>query len=640
MSFLAELKRRNVFRMAGLYLVVAWLVVQVAETLLPAFDVPGWVLRAIILLLAIGFVPALVFSWIYELTPEGLKRDAEVTAAGSIAPQTARRMDRMIIVVLLLALGYFAVDKFLLAPGQGASESPASMASVATQDQAVSSPASATQGVPESGIPESGTAVPAASIAVLPFLNLSTDAENGFFADGISEELLNVLAGIEGLKVASRTSSFSFKGKDTAIPEIARQLEVRHVLEGSVRKQGPRVRITAQLIDASSDAHLWSKTFDRDLVDIFEVQEEIAQAITGELETILGKREVAVTASTADLEAYQDFLRGRARFQARDELLAAIDDLGRAVEKDPAFGEAWIYLAATWLVAPGYHVESEVRAAEAIMNTRLALAKAEALLPQHPVVLALRGQLKESEGDLVGALQMLEASSALSLQDSTPMMWRGLVLLRTGYVAEAVGVLEAARRQDPLAGINNGYLAIAYLSSGQYEKAEASARTGLAQGWDAALAVVAYDLAARGERGRAVALWDEITAASTSISGAATPREWRELLLDPSRTELLAELDVDGSTTNIEINIAIRRFDRVLDLAERILQQDRDDRRRQWWLRSAWLPSSRELREHPRFLALANNLGIVRMWETRGYPPGCRRVREAGGDHLDCGTPP
>jgi adenylate cyclase len=634
MKLLAELKRRNVIRMAGLYLVGAWLAVQVAATLLPVFEAPGWVMKVLVALLAAGFVAALVFSWVYELTPEGLKRDADVSHAESIAPQTARRMDRMIIVVLLLALAYFGLDRFVLAPGQGPSEVTGSAAPVAAGDQSLPESAPATAAAVEPLLP-----VPAASIAVLPFVNMSTDAENGFFADGISEELLNVLAGIEGLKVASRTSSFSFKGKDTAIPEIARQLEVRHVLEGSVRKQGTRVRITAQLIDASSDAHLWSKTFDRDLVDIFKVQEEIAQAITGELEAILGKRIVAVTASTADLEAYQDFLRGRARFHARDELLAAIDELGRAVAKDPAFAEAWIYLAATWLVAPGYHDESEVGVAKAIANTRSALAKAEALLPQHPMVLALRGQLKENEGDFIAALEMLEHSSALSLQDSNPMMWRGLLLLRTGYIAEAVTVLEAARKQDPLAGINNGYLAIAYLSAGQSEKAEATARAALAQGWRPALRVVAYDLAARGERERAVALLDEITAADPPLEGAAPAPDWRALLLDPARTQALAELDVDDQTTIIEIFIAIRRLDKVLDLAESILQQDRDDQRRQWWLRSAWLPSTLALREDPRFFALATRLGIVTMWEARGYPPGCMRVAAPGGDHLECVGP-
>ncbi len=620
MSFLAELKRRNVIRMAGLYVVGAWLVVQVAETLLPIFGTPDWVLKALVVLLAIGFIPALVFSWIFELTPEGLKRESEIPPDASVTPQTARRMDRTIIVVLLLALGYFAFDKFVL--GEMGSGS-------LSQDRREAPPA----GLAGESEPDP---VSAASIAVLPFVNMSTDVENGFFADGISEELLNVLAGIDGLKVASRTSSFSFKGKDTPIPEIARQLDVRHVLEGSVRKQGQRVRITAQLIHAGTDGHLWSKTYDRDLVDIFKVQEEIAQAITGELEGLLGKRQVAVTASTADFEAYQSFLRGRARFHARDALLAAVEDLSGAVARDPAFADAWVYLAATWMVAPGYLDETELAVAEALTQTRAALARAEALVPRHPMVLAVRAQQLEADGDFTGAIALLETAAASGAQDSNPMLWHGLVLLRSGYVEEATAVLERARTLDPLAGINNGYLALAYLSDGRNAEAEATARRALAQGWSPAMSVIIYDLAARGERERAVALWDELV--PEDLVGKQTERAQllRALLRDPSAGGASIDADTDDRTIDIETFIALGRFDRMLDLAEQVQKLDRSDRRRHWWLRSAWLPSTLALREQPRFFAFAEEIGMVRVWETRRYPDGCTRVAAAGGDHLDC----
>jgi TolB-like protein len=603
-GFLSELKRRNVIRMAGLYLVGAWLVVQVAATLLPVFGAPEWVMKVLVGLLAFGFLAALVFSWIYELTPDGLKRDGEVAATQSIAPQTARRMDRMLLVVMALALGYFALDKFVLVPAR--------VASTAVVASEVAAPAAE------------------ASIAVLPFVNMSTDVENGFFADGISEELLNVLAGIDGLKVASRTSAFSFKGKDTPIPEIARQLDVRHVLEGSVRKQGQRVRITAQLIHAGSDGHLWSETYDRDLTDIFKVQEEIAQAIAGELEGILGQRQVAVAASTANLDAYQSFLKGRARFHAREDLLAAIDDLSGAVKQDPDFAEAWIYLAATWGVVPGY---SDVDAARAQTETRAALERAQALAPEHPMVLAIRAQFLELEGDLPGALALLEDSAASSSQDSNPMMWRGTLLLRSGYIDEAIAVLESAQKQDPLAGINNGYLAFAYLSAGQNQKAEASARKAWSQGWRIALPVIVYDMAARGERERAVALWDEFFTPHVPAENAERNAAWKEVLGNPE-SKALDAMNIDPVATSIESGIAVSRFDRMLDEAEQFLKQARDDQ--QWWLRSAWLPSTLGLREQPRFFAIAEDLGMVRMWETRGYPGGCTRVESSDGDHLDC----
>ena len=212
----------------------------------------------------------------------------------------------------------------------------------------------------------------------------------------------------------------------------------------------------------------WSETYDRDLTDIFKVQEEIAQAITNELQGILGKRQVAVAASTDNLDAYQGFFRGRARFHSRNDLLAAIDDLSSAVKQDPDFAEAWIYLAAAWFVAPGYHSEDEVKAAKAKAESRAALKRAEALAPEHPMVLAIRGQFLEAEGDLIGALEVLEASAASGAAGFEPDYVAGwAVAAQRLHQRSHTADLERAQKQDPLAGINNGYLAFAYLSAGQ-----------------------------------------------------------------------------------------------------------------------------------------------------------------------------
>src|SRR5512146_868669 len=237
MSVFSELKRRNVIRMAGLYLVGSWLIVQVASTVLPAFDVPAWALRALIIVLAIGFVPALIFSWVFELTPAGLKRDAEVNLEASIAPQTARRMDRVIFVVLALALAYFAIDKFVLAPRR----------EVALAAAGAQSPAKAGQ---------AGRA--SKSIAVLPFENMSPDPDNAYFASGMQEMILTKLANIGELKVISRTSTEKYRSHPDDLKTIARQLGVATVLEGSVQKAGNSVLINVQLIDADSDTHLWA----------------------------------------------------------------------------------------------------------------------------------------------------------------------------------------------------------------------------------------------------------------------------------------------------------------------------------------------------------------------------------------------
>src|SRR5262245_5474230 len=242
-NFFSELKRRNVIRAAGLYLVGAWLTVQVAGTVLPMFGAPEWLPRTIVILLVIGFVLAVIFSWVFELTPQGLKREEEVAPGQSITPKTGRQMDRIIIVVLVLALGYFAFDKFVLTPKREA-------ALVAT-----ASPN------------ESKSVINEKSIAVLPFENRSRDPDNAYFADGIQDEILTRLAKIADLKVISRTSTQHYKSAPENLPEIAKQLGVAHIVEGSVQKSGDSVRVNVQLIKAANDSHLWADTFDRKLTD-------------------------------------------------------------------------------------------------------------------------------------------------------------------------------------------------------------------------------------------------------------------------------------------------------------------------------------------------------------------------------------
>ena len=265
MTLIAELKRRNVIRMAGLYLVGAWLLTQVAGTVLPMFGAPAWLPRTVVILLALGFVPALVFSWVFEMTPEGIKRDADVSPEKSFASHTAQRMNRLIVATLVLAVIYFCVDKFVLAPRRDAV-----LVASTTQVAEAQATTKASQKARDN------------SIAVLPFVNMSADAGNQYFSDGISEELLNVLVRVDGLSVASRTSSFAYRDKSISSLAIARELGVDHLLEGSVRKSGNKVRITAQLIDAVHDRHLWSETYDRELTDIFAIQEEIANAIASQ----------------------------------------------------------------------------------------------------------------------------------------------------------------------------------------------------------------------------------------------------------------------------------------------------------------------------------------------------------------------
>lgn len=599
-----ELRRRNVFRVGAAYAVVAWLLIEISDTVFPRLGLPEWTVTFVIAVLLLGLPVALFMAWAFELTPEGVKRTQDLSAHEAAAAGRGRGLDWLIVLGLVIVITFMAAERLPLA-GRHAAETSAATAAGTTGAQQ-------------------------SSIAVLAFDNMSPDPANAYFAEGISEEILNILAGIDGLHVASRTSAFSFRGKGVPIPQIARELNVLHVLEGSVRKQGNRVRITAQLVRADTDGHLWSQTFDRDLVDIFRVQEEIAQAITGALSEVLGTRSVSVQAATADLDAYERFLRGRALFHQRRDLGSAIADLGYAVDQDPEFGEAWVYLAAANFVAPGYDVtefdqDAMFRAAQAGME------RARALLPEHPMVLGLQGMILQDEGR-PESLALLQRASESSVQDSTPTMWYGLVLYVSGYVEEAVAVLEKAAEMDPRVGINHGYLGMARLALGREAAAEASLRRALELGWPAGLWVYVIELAAGGDRERAVLLLRRELLDGEAPYHAEVAA-FMDALRNPEQAETIVPLDFSGRPP--EEWIALGRADKFLDL---LLEQAADGRlyNPPGWLRMMWLPAQEPLREDPRFFLVAESLGMVQLWEARGYPPRCQRVVSPAGDRLEC----
>lgn len=372
MSFFAELRRRNVIRMAGLYLVGAWVVVQVAETVLPAFDVPAWVLRAIIIVIALGFFPALIFAWIFELTPEGLKRDIEVDRTQSIAPRTGQRMNYMIAALVAFALVYFAVEKFVLAPTRGALDVAASL---------------------QSPRPKAGTSteakVDSKSIAVLPFENLSGDKDNAYFASGMQDMILTKLAGIADLKVISRTSTERYASHPENLKTIAEQLGVATILEGSVQKSGNSVLINVQLIDTESDHHLWAESYPRTLDNIFGVEGEVAQKIADALKAKLTEAESVSVASvsTRNPAAYELFLKAEYQYaQAWDSwqlasYLKAGDYFRQAIALDPDFALAYAKLAHCQLTR---HWFSAALSDAELAGTKSAIDQALALAPDLP----------------------------------------------------------------------------------------------------------------------------------------------------------------------------------------------------------------------------------------------------------------
>jgi TolB-like protein/cytochrome c-type biogenesis protein CcmH/NrfG len=429
MSIISELKRRNVFRVGVAYAIVAWILIEVAHTAFPTLQLPDWTTTLITVLLIMGFPVALVIAWAFELTPEGLKRETAVDPAESITHLTGRKLDFAIIGLLAIAVVYFAVDKFVLQDGR---------------------------------IPAAESTGQVKSIAVLPFANMSGDPEQEFFSDGISEELLNVLAKVKGLRVTSRTSAFAFKGKDISIPKIAAELGVEHVLEGSVRMAGDRVRITTQLIEVSTDSHLWSESYDRDLSDIFAVQDEIAAKVGEALKlALLGADSKPIRPSReTSIDVYSDYLLARQKLDDPSyEALAAAERLLKSViERDPEYAPAYAVLAGTydgmasWGMIPASEVSSR-------------------MMPLAEQALVLDDQLAEGwvhlssarreNGDLRGARAAQE--KALKFDPRNPLVLRGMMerWLWSHEPERGLAYADELLRVDPLSPLN--LLRIAFL---------------------------------------------------------------------------------------------------------------------------------------------------------------------------------
>lgn len=319
MSFFNELKRRNVFRVAIAYLAAGWLVLQVVQLVLESTSAPPWVMQVFLLAVAVGFPFAILFSWAYEMTAEGIKRQKEVDRDKSITQTTGRKLDRAIIIVLGIAVAFLLVDKFVLQRD--------SAPTVATTDK---------------------------SVAVLPFVAMSSGPDDEYFADGLTEEILNSLTRVPELLVTARTSAFHFKGQDIPVPEIAATLGVAHVVEGSVRRSGERLRVTAQLIRAEDGFHLWSETYDHDTRDVFGVQTDIAEKIATALDVVLDDEQVEKMHSVGlqNPEAYVAFQKGveiyldaHGSAQSQEKLLAANEWFEETMALDPGFSDSYSYHA-------------------------------------------------------------------------------------------------------------------------------------------------------------------------------------------------------------------------------------------------------------------------------------------------------
>jgi len=451
MNLWDELKRRNVFRVALFYIVAAWVVVQVAETVLPVFDVPDIFVRGIIIVLALGFVLALVFAWVFELTPEGLKRDKDVHADPEAKQQTAHKLNWATLIAAVLAIGLLSFDRL----------TPEAVTPEGTN--------LAVTGEAESISVRSSNTAPARSIAVLAFDDLSPEADQAYFAEGVSEELLNLLARIDGFKVAARTSSFKFKGSDADIAEIGRALNVETVLEGSVRKAGDQVRVTAQLIKVEDGFHLWSASYDRRLENIFTVQDEIAGAIVEALKLELNI--ATETASrTTSVEAYDHYLRGRqlAREPTRSGLLRAIELYERAIGLDPEFAAAYAGVADAWVWLEDY---GGIKSAEAYPKAEQAARRALELDPESAEAHAAMGMVfNRYYDDKTGASEYFERTIALNPNYVTAYNLYGDTLRDMGALDRMIEVHRKAVELDPLSVFYRTRLASKLITAGELDE--------------------------------------------------------------------------------------------------------------------------------------------------------------------------
>ncbi|MEM1402752.1 MAG: tetratricopeptide repeat protein [Pseudomonadota bacterium] len=444
MGLFSELKRRNVFRVAGVYAVVGWLLVQVAATVEQAIALPEWFDAVVLSFLVIGFPIILVFAWAFELTPEGIKRTSDVAVDDSITTKTGSKLDLLLVIALFVFAAAIIAPRFLPsgAPQFAEEEADTAPQSVITTEASGSAQT------------EVGTDS-RASIAVLPFADLSPDGDQEYFADGVSEELLNVLAKVKGMRVAGRTSSFAFKGRNEDLREIGRVLGVDNILEGSVRTQGNRVRVTAQLIQVTDGFHLWSETYDGDLTDIFAVQDDIAEEILEALKTTLGVLDTAsiATATRTDIEAYNLFLEARDLIYTRskEKMERALQLLDEAITIDPNYAPAYAARAQTYVLLSDRPASyGDLPAREAFEQARKDIDRALEIDPELAHAHAVNGMLVSDLGRPDAAVASFRRALELNPNSLDARNWLALALSDDGQFHQAMRQLNKLLEVDPL----------------------------------------------------------------------------------------------------------------------------------------------------------------------------------------------
>ncbi len=622
MNLLAELKRRNVIRVGVAWLALSWLLVAMSALLFPALGLPIFAVRWMIYGLAAAWIPAMLLAWRYELTPQGIRVDQ---GPGGHNPQnaiTGQRLDQMTVVVILAALSLALIRQFIDAHGPKADPMP-------------TAPITVTAPAPPTAPPRPPGPVDPHSIALLPFTNMSPDPSDAYFADGLTEELINVLARIPGLKVTSRSSSFVFRDREIDMREIAARLGVAHLVEGAVRRQGDGVRITVQLIDAANEVHLWAGTYDRQLVDIFRVQEEISQSIADALAGSLGVRKVEVAPATSDFQAYELYLRGRQLFAQRGaNLPAARELLERAVASDADFADAWAALAGTWYVWRSY--SPEPAGASTLERAADAAAHALALDPQHPGALAVSARLAADRGERLREAELIRTALALEPNNANTWLWQGLGRFEVGHIKEAHASFVQAQRLDPLSGLHLGWLGISTALHGDRATAQALLKQAHALGWrgPASRALFLLALDEGGDATQPYLDWlhddDGLPPAQRDLARALAPA-----LGDDQQRVQAQQVLIDAAAESPDLRwVTLLQIFGATDAAVQ-MSLAADAAGLQSLILTLWYPQFRSFRQHPDFLAFAERQGLLAYWLEHGLPDGC--VLAADPDaHLNC----
>jgi TolB-like protein len=603
-----------VVRIAVVYAATAFAVLQAADIMLPQMNVPGWAMGLLVAFVVLGFPLALVLGWALELTPDGIKRtEAAPAESGDAATPAVLGKRTMLAAALLVAVGVGLGAGWFLRPAADLPGAETGGSETGVRDT-FSAPAENVSLTPVSR-----------SIAVLPFVNMSADPENEFFADGISEELLNVLVKVEDIGVASRTSSFAYKGRELGAAVIAQELKVNHILEGSVRKSGNRVRITAQLIDAVNDRHLWSETYDRELDDIFAIQDEIANAIVAALRGTLGtdkaERAVTVRADTDNLDAYQRYLKARELFLARSMLDESVRLFEEVVAMDPGFARGWEGLAAASGVIIDWEASYPDIDSEAFASrSREAAERALALDPKLAMPWAVRALLMNYQlpTPFAESLALFERALVADPAQASVYLWRAIVWINLGFLERGLADLDACLAIDPAYGncVRWKALAMAYL--GDDATAFTLFERGVADGFVGNRADTFIErLVARGDRLAAMLLMGDIRLPPELQQATIAAIEQGK---PPAQLEALLERHPDFE--NPTAYMMLRAYDRAAAWEGRITT-----------LVAQWDPVHSGFRNTPAFRRILEKQGVPDYWRVHGYPPQCRPV---GADGYEC----